>query len=191
MEKDEKRAAKEAAKQDKARRNALEAAELQEKCGDVVISSTFKTSVITIYSKGYVSVSGGMGLFKGTPEKLQGIDFVADITKKSGLGRGAAAVLTGGLNLLSSNKRGDAYLTIVTDRTTHSLRVEAPYATDMKNGHAIAPAGQALLNASGIATVTVTNDSDIAGQLEKLSNLHKKGILSDDEFAAAKSKLLG
>lgn len=191
MEKDEKRAAKEAAKQEKARRNAIEAAELQEKCGDVVISSTFKTSVITIYSKGYVSVSGGMGLFKGTPEKLQGIDFVADITKKSGLGRGAAAVLTGGLNLLSSNKRGDAYLTIVTDRTTHSLRVEAPYATDMKNGHAIASAGQALLNASGIATVTVTNDSDIAGQLEKLSNLHKKGILSDDEFAAAKSKLLG
>jgi hypothetical protein len=31
---------------------------------------------------------------------------------------------------------------------------------------------------------------DLAAQLQKLSNLHNSGVLSDEEFAAAKAKLL-
>ena len=32
---------------------------------------------------------------------------------------------------------------------------------------------------------------DIVAELQKLAGLHQQGILSDDEFAAAKAKLLG
>ena len=35
-----------------------------------------------------------------------------------------------------------------------------------------------------------TGGASTAEELEKLSNLHKQGILSDDEYAAAKSKAL-
>jgi len=31
----------------------------------------------------------------------------------------------------------------------------------------------------------------MAGQLNQLADLHQQGVLSDDEFAAAKAKLLG
>lgn len=37
---------------------------------------------------------------------------------------------------------------------------------------------------------TDTNVDDIASQLEKLAELHSKGVLSDDEFTAAKAKLI-
>ena len=33
--------------------------------------------------------------------------------------------------------------------------------------------------------------SSMADQLNQLADLHKQGVLSDDEFAAAKAKLLG
>ena len=32
---------------------------------------------------------------------------------------------------------------------------------------------------------------DLTGQLQQLADLHSQGILSDDEFASAKAKLLG
>ena len=32
---------------------------------------------------------------------------------------------------------------------------------------------------------------DVAGQLQELAGLHDSGVLSDEEFAAAKAKLLG
>ncbi len=35
-----------------------------------------------------------------------------------------------------------------------------------------------------------SSDADLAGQLERISNLWEKGMLNDDEFAAAKGKLL-
>jgi hypothetical protein len=36
-----------------------------------------------------------------------------------------------------------------------------------------------------------TSDSDPAAELEKLAELHDQGVLSDDEFAAAKARTLG
>ena len=47
------------------------------------------------------------------------------------------------------------------------------------------------------ATVPAPRDSgeqsapSMADQLNQLADLHKQGVLSDDEFAAAKAKLLG
>lgn len=36
-----------------------------------------------------------------------------------------------------------------------------------------------------------TPQADVAGQLERLGNLHAEGVLSDEEFAAAKGRVLG
>jgi hypothetical protein len=46
-------------------------------------------------------------------------------------------------------------------------------------------------NAGGPATVPVQASPSMTDQLNQLGNLHKQGVLSDDEFAAAKTKLLG
>lgn len=37
----------------------------------------------------------------------------------------------------------------------------------------------------------VGGDDDVIDQLKELSSLHESGILDDDEFAAAKAKVLG
>lgn len=56
---------------------------------------------------------------------------------------------------------------------------------------------QELVNAIQEAMKTVatqankSNDADPLAQLEKLAELHEKGVLSDEEFAEKKAKLLG
>jgi hypothetical protein len=42
-----------------------------------------------------------------------------------------------------------------------------------------------------IAPAAVESAPSVAGEIQKLADLHQKGLLSVDEFAAAKSKLLG
>ena len=56
--------------------------------------------------------------------------------------------------------------------------------------------GGALLDKLGskesAAEPSATEDKkDVTAELERLANLHKQGILSDDEFRAAKAQLLG
>lgn len=41
------------------------------------------------------------------------------------------------------------------------------------------------------AMASASGTADLTAQLEHLAQLHHSGILSDDEFAAAKAKLLG
>jgi hypothetical protein len=43
----------------------------------------------------------------------------------------------------------------------------------------------------GDLTAPASAPGDLAAQIARLSDLHAQGVLSDDEFAAAKSKLLG
>jgi hypothetical protein len=86
--------------------------------GEPVCQGSVGMRSVTIYSNGYVRV--GM-LGGGQIEKLIAIEYSANVQKKSAAGRGAAAVLTGGLNLLGSKQRGDVWLTIVSERTTYTL----------------------------------------------------------------------
>lgn len=192
MDRDEKRAAKEAAKQERRAQASEQQARITEQYGTVSIQKTFYNRMIVIYSKGYVLVSKSVFNPKGEPERLLAIDYSADITKKTGLGRATAAVLTSGLNLLSSNKRGDAYLTIVTDKQTYSLRSEAPTAFDTKNGQALASTARAILGSTSLQDdESKAPAEDMAGQLAKLVELHKLGALSDEEFTAAKARIIG
>lgn len=56
-----------------------------------------------------------------------------------------------------------------------------------------AAAAQAVANAQSAAppAPAASAGSDMMAQLTQLATLHGQGVLSDDEFAAAKAKLLG
>ena len=164
--------------------------------GHQTASHMFGTKWVHIYSKGYVQVRDAVALKSSAPfERLLAIDSQADVTKKSGFGRGAAAVVTAGANLSSSNMRGDVYLTIGTDKTTHALRAK-PTTESVRAAKALEVAGKAAIAAANTRTATSTAtpptavQPDAADQLKKLADLHAAGILTDDEFAAKKADLL-
>jgi membrane protease subunit (stomatin/prohibitin family) len=52
-----------------------------------------------------------------------------------------------------------------------------------------AQAQQQAATAQAQATAPATKDT--AAELQKLADLHKQGVLTDEEFAAMKKKLLG
>lgn len=54
-----------------------------------------------------------------------------------------------------------------------------------------AQAAQAGQQAAAAPPPEVPAEDDVYAQLEKLAALNASGVLSDDEFAAAKAKLLG
>lgn len=186
------------AKVDSKSQKEAENNESQEKYGQVVVSSPFATKWITIYSKGYVKVSSGMGALKGDVEKLLDIFGETDITRKSGLGRTAGAVLTLGANvLLSPGQRGNVYLTIATDRNTHSIMWTRPTALSIRTMNEIVSAGKAAMARAGASLDSVSNASsqtqnapDLASQLASLAQLRDSGVLSEEEFEKAKGKLL-
>jgi hypothetical protein len=173
------------------------------KHGDLVANETFGGRRVKVFKNGYVTVNS---TFNRHPpvERLISITDDSNITKKSGLGRGVAAVATGGLNLLSSNKRGDAYLTIVTDTQTHVLHSEAPIAAEMRSLKRLAGAAQRAVShapsqpSQQPLPVTVASNLPPAGSstmspadhLRQLASLHQDGLLSDAEFNAKREMLL-
>jgi membrane protease subunit (stomatin/prohibitin family) len=50
---------------------------------------------------------------------------------------------------------------------------------------------QARQEGAAQAQAPASAGTDVTAQLQKLADLHKSGVLSDEEFAAAKKKLLG
>jgi len=171
-------------------------AEREQEYGPQTASHMFGAKWVHIYAKGYVQVRDVVAPKGLVPiERLLAIDSQADVTKKSGFGRGAAAVVTLGTNLSSSNMRGDVYLIIGTDKTTHALRT-TPTTESVKAAKALEVAGKAAItaaNAQSPVTASpqnVTQEPDALDQLKKLAELHAAGILTDDEFAAKKADLL-
>jgi hypothetical protein len=164
--------------------------------GKLLVTEIFNTKKIEIYANGYVKVSSIFGIInKGTIEKLVAVDGSSEVTKKSGLGRAAGAVFTGGLNLAVSNLRGNAFLNIITENQTHSIMVEAPTPSDLKALNVLVATGKSLAQRSASSTSESTPPApaakDLATQLLELDGLHKSGVLTDQEFSAAKSRLLG
>ncbi len=176
-----------------------------EKYGRLISDEAFFGKRIRLYSKGFVRV----GLTKNAPyEKLLGISGSADVSKKTALGRGIVAGLTMGTNLVvSPNKRGDVYLTIVTDRKTHALHQSPPGVKDIQAMHQLVTAGEAILKSQSISTYIqpvqsgsmAEKDSkepgssveDLLAGLQQLGDLHAAGVVSDDEFSQLKEKIMG
>jgi len=74
-----------------------------------------------------------------------------------------------------------AYATVADDNGRETLRQQFGAVAD----------GFVGMNAPAPPPVTSSQGQDVVEQLKQLADLHSQGILSDDEFAAQKAKLLG
>ncbi len=169
--------------------------------GKKVASEIFAHKSVSIYANGYVKIRGLLG---GSPAKLHAISASVDVTKKSGLGRAAGAVATTGISLMGSTRRGDAYLIIVSDRGTHQLHTDAPYAHDIKAARTLEAAGQAVLSSikhqaafpppSGSPVIPPEpqqREMPVADQIREMKALLDEGVISQEEFDKFKASILG
>ena len=180
----------------KVNQKRMQELEIVKKYGSVTAEGIFSIYKVTIYSLGYVRVGGIFG--GGSIEKLLDIFGESDITKKTGLGRTATAILTGGINLaLLPNQRGNVYLSVSTPSKTHSLMKELPTEYDLRLMNKLVSAGKAAISRRDSVANEVkapAGKSAVVGvdqSLENLVKLHKDGLLDDAEYKAAKAKLLG
>lgn len=171
------------------------------KVASEVFAAGLKIARIAIFDQGYVQIGSKV-------HKLLGISSDAAISRKSGIGRSVATLATlgtpfPGFNLLSPSQRGYVSLTITTDTDTHIFQSEIPDNSTIKSVQKLVTAGNAVLDAqrqrSNSAAlqhqqpivVQAGDASDLGTQLKSISDLHAQGILTDEEFIAAKAKLLG
>lgn len=180
-----------------------------ERCGDLIEKQSVSLKTIAIFSKGYVRVGGFMGLGSAPYEKLFAIEDSTDIQKKTGLGRTLMAGATLGANLaLTPNKRGDAYLTIVTEVRSHAIHVETPNAMQLKAIKSVAAAGRAVIAQHAGAPLPHDPTTDVsaldappataqepatlgpADKLREYASLHEQGLLTDDEYQSLRAKII-
>lgn len=128
-------------------------------------------------------------------EKLRAIKASTQVQDKSAGGRAVASAASFGLSTLASNENRHLFLTITTDRETYALKekggmLRLPDQAAMK----LELAGQGILDALGSrapSAPATPAPGSVADQLRDLAALHRDGVLTDEEFAAAKAKLLG
>jgi hypothetical protein len=164
------------------------------KVAGALIQNGILATNVSIYDEGFVKIGGRY-------EELLGILGDTAVSKKSAIERGigivASAAVTPfpGINLLLPGQRGRISLTIITDKKTHVLSTDQVHETAVRDYQKLLGAGQAVLQQIQLRTMAgiapATSSGDLGAQLKQLSDLHAQGVLSDDEFAAAKGKLLG
>jgi hypothetical protein len=188
--KEQQKAAKQAEKaKKKADREAKEAAD-RKMAGREIASELLSMGEVKIFENGYVIVGWSFG--SPVYEKLQSFEvFDNNLTKKTGLGRGVAAVLTGGVNLLSPNTRGNLIVTIVTDKKTHTGDL-LPQVNVIKSVNKLQAAANSVLKSKTQSEPSAgSSNGNLSDSLEKLVSLRDAGALSNAEFEKAKAKLLG
>jgi multidrug resistance efflux pump len=101
---------------------------------------------------------------------------------------GTATAVVGGMN-----RRQDAKAQAAADQqAAQQAAFEAQAQTaELQQQMAAMQAQQAAAQAAPAPAAPAAGGDDLNSQLERLSGLHQSGVLSDDEFAAAKAKLLG
>lgn len=160
--------------------------------GNLLFDEMVLNKRIQLFDKGYVRIGNALGAL-GEHEKLVSIQTSTDASKKTAIGRGVVAVATFGANLALSNQRGDMYLVMMTDKTTHSFHKSPPSDGEMKRLFKLDLTANTILQqlnpVESVAQVT-SGTNDIAESLSKLQQLKDSGALSDSEFQKAKAKLL-
>jgi len=157
---------------------------------NVVLINGITNVRVKVFKNGYVKVG------TNPIEELISISSsMENLGKKSAAGRAVGFYLTGGLNMLSPNKRGDITLTIATVNNLHVIHTDYPTETQLKGVLALETAGKAVVSRStpraDATSPQVSSDvRDVGQSLEALAALHSKGQLTDDEFSAAKKQLL-
>lgn len=172
----------------------------QVKVPELMSGQIDKTTTLRIYQDGTFSTAGILSVHS-TPERLVSLSYDVDsMRRKSTTGRGVAAVLTSGFSLAAANNRGVLYVTVTGAVTgTKTYRTKNPSNSLLSSVRSLQAAAQAATTSAAAQNdpgphtehSTQPGDRDIAAQLASLAQLHTSGALSDDEFAAAKSKLLG
>jgi hypothetical protein len=112
------------------------------------------------------------------------------LDKHSGLAKGTAALMTGGMSLAATNKKT---LVITTGAATLRLEFRAEPTSKVKEAFDII---NQRINAMSQPNITVNVPSagqpaSMADELTKLADLTEKGILTQEEFDAKKKQLLG
>ncbi|PJI84898.1 hypothetical protein [Luteimicrobium subarcticum] len=176
------------------------------------------TKTVKVYAKGYVKVGGLFGTGSSPYERLLSIESSADVQKKSAAGRAAGAVLTGGLNTLYSNTRGDLYVTIVTGTKTHSVRVDSPTPSSIRAANTLAAVARAVLadleaqperpqplpapprnttpprnpptGAVAQPPTAAPGTPSAADRLREIQRLHAEGLIDDGELARLRQNVL-
>ena len=156
--------------------------------GEEVFSSRVCGTHIHIYDKGFVQL-GKPGLVP--IEKLRLITSSASVNRKTGIGRGAAAVLTSGISLTTSSNRGYLTLVVLTDRDSHDFSSTNPENSEIAEAETAAAVGKAVLDSLERTTSEVTPVMSVADEIAKLVLLRDTGAVTDEEFQAAKQRLIG
>jgi hypothetical protein len=163
--------------------------------GKCVLDTMFDTYRVRLFDKGFIQIDSFA--IPSEPQKLLKIEAEANITRKGAFGRSAGAIAgtlvgAGPLNMLSPSNRGDLHIVIVTDEETHTLRTAYTTKDNVNALHEIETRGKALIESLSPATKNVETKVSLglSEELEKLASLKEQGLLSDEEFAAAKAKLI-
>lgn len=113
--------------------------------GEIVAEASIGLKTVTVTSEGYIQITGAWGK-AGPWEKLVAIEATADVSKKTGVGRAAAGVVTLGLNTtFTSNMRGDIYLMITTSTNVYALHTERPDSRTVMNCRKLEAAGRMVI----------------------------------------------
>ena len=98
---------------------------------------------------------------------------------------GTATAVSGGMQRHQADKADQEYQAQAYQAQQQQAAMEAAAAQAVANAQAAAPPQPAA------APAPAGGGSDLMAQLNQLGTLHAQGILSDEEFTAAKAKLLG
>jgi len=195
--KTERKAATEKARSEKEAQKRADLAAFNKRAGRLVIKGNFGAQTVEIYENGFARV--GLFLRASSPlEELRTITFRRASRDKGSGGRAMGALATGGLNLLASKEKVQAFLSIATSTKVHQLSSSQASASEEKMGMALEAAGQSVLDLRRNVAPTVAHQlaspaavpKSVADQIRELAALHADGILSDEEFATTKASLL-
>ena len=97
---------------------------------------------------------------------------------------------------MASNMRGDAYLVIATDRTTHTLHTEVPDAAYLKKIKALEASGLAALARQAATEVggeaaQPAGQRSVPDQIREMKALVDEGVITQEDFDKFKAGLLG
>lgn len=120
------------------------------------------------------------GMFFGLKQIDLPLNHVSSISHKAGIFFGELQVSTssGGKTIKNIAKRDVLKISSIIAGLIHGGRKQKPNAT------ATAPS-------TPPAIITSNTRIDLASQLEKLADLHERGVLTEEEFSLSKAKLIG
>ena len=116
------------------------------------------------------------------PFRRMGRPGLVGMAARTAVVAGTATAVSGSVQRHQQEKAQGQYEQQQYEAQQQQAQVNAAAQQAVAQQQAAAPAAPAAPAAGGV---------DIVAELPKLAGLHQQGILSDEEFAAAKAKLLG